>query len=287
MFGIRSFIQRIRLGLTLTVGGLRVLRNHPKLLVFPLVSGVLSIAFLVALLGPVFLFETTYGLAQLGEAGLWVGLFVVYFGTTFIATFANAALVHAVGESFAGKEPRVVRSLKATGNKAGIIAVWALIAAAVGILIQWLESRSSIAAKVVSVVFSAGWSIATFFVVPVIVFEDTSVTGMFGESVNTFKQTWGESIGAGFGIGLITGLVTVLAVLVAFAVPAVLVPSLGGFAVGGILAGTVAVLGFLVHSALWGVIKTALYAYAETDTAPEEFDALEFETLGGTLESGY
>ena len=286
MLGIKRLLRRIRLGLTLTVGGLRVLRRHPKLLAFPLVSGVLSVAFLVALLGPLFVFETTYGLSELGDAGAYVGLFVVYFGTTFIATFANAALVHAAGESFSGEEPSVVRSLKATWDRAGIIAVWAVIAAVVGTLIRAIESRSSIGAKIIAMVFSAGWSIATFFVVPVIVFEDVSVRGMFGESLGTFRRTWGESAGAGIGIGVITGLGTLVAAFLAFNVPVMLFPSLGGFAVGVVLAGSVAVVGFLVHGALWGVVKTALYSYAQTGETPEEFDALDFETLGGTLETG-
>lgn len=284
MFGIMNFFRRVKLGLKLSLGGLGVLRNHPKLMVFPLVSGILSVGFLVSLLGPIFAVDTVIGFEELGDVGVYGVLFVVYFGTTFIATSMNAGLVHAVGESFAGKEPSVVRSLKAVGRNVGTIAAWSAIAATVGLLVRWLENRGTIGAKLVALVFAAGWSLMTFFVVPVIVFEDTSVTGMFSRSKEAYVQAWGESVGAGLGITVVTALGTLIAVVAAFVVPVVLLPSLGGIAVAALLAVIAAVLGTLVYYTLWGIVKTALYGYAKTGEAPEEFDWIDFETLGGTLD---
>lgn len=277
MFGIKRTIGRIKVGFALTRDSALVLRHHPKLAVLPAVSGVATIGFLVAMLAPLVVVQSAVGLESLGEAGVLALLFAWYFGTTFIASFFNGALVHATGDVFAGKEPSLKRSLRAAAGEVKMLLAWSAIAAVVGVVLKLLESSDSILADLVRIVVAVGWTVMTFFVIPVIMFEDTSVRGLFRESGRTFKETWGESLGVGIGI-------TVAVTLATFAL---LVPAVGaslvlGFGPAGILlVVAVLVLSHLVYTTIWGVVKTALYGYAQTGSTPAEFDDLDFGQLEG------
>lgn len=276
MLGVRRLFGRIATGFALTRDSVGVLRNHPKLAILPLISAVATIGYLVAMLGPALLLESTVGLASLGQEAMLVGLFVWYFGTAFIAAFFNGALVHATGDVFAGKEPSLKRSLKAATGELKLLLVWATASAIVGLLLRGLESSDSIAADLVRVVISLGWTVMTFFVLPVVMFEDTSVRGMFRESGRTFRDTWGETIGVSIGITLSVAVAT-LALLAVTVGPAVV---LGLGTVGILLGIAVLVLAYLAYATIWGVVKTALYGYAKEGTTPAEFENVDLGRLG-------
>ena len=48
-----------------------------------------------------------------------------------------------------------------------------------------------------------GWSVLSFFVLPIFALQELSVFGSLKESGNTMKKMWGESIGATFSLRLI------------------------------------------------------------------------------------
>lgn len=276
MLGLKRLLGRIKVGFALTRDSVGVLRNHPKLAVLPLLSGIATIGYLVAMLAPVLVLETTVGVASLGQEGMVVGLFVWYFGTAFIAAFFNGALVHATGDVFAGKEPSLKRSLKAATGELKLLLAWATISAVVGLLLRALESSDSIVADLVRVVVSLGWTVMTFFVIPVIMFEDNSVRGTFRESGRTFRDTWGETIGVSIGITVSVAVAT-LALLAVTVGPAVV---LGLGTVGILLGIAVLVLAYLAYATIWGVVKTALYGYAKEGTKPSEFEDVDFGHFG-------
>jgi hypothetical protein len=256
-----------------------VLRAHPKLLVFPLVGGLSGLAFVATLFGGLYL--TGPALADPGLAVV-AALFVAYLVETFVASFFTAALVAATRTVFDGDEPSVPRALATAWRHKLPLLAWSLVAAIVGVLIRALESEESVAAKLLAGLFAVAWSVMTYFVVPVIVFRDPSVRGMFEESARTFKQTWGESIGAMGTVDIVTALLALVGVGlggVTFLATAGLgtVQLLATALVGG--AGFV--FGLLLGKALSGIAKTALYVYATEDTAPEFFTDMDFDAVGG------
>jgi len=147
------------------------LRAHPKLLIYSVISGIASIIFMIALLGPLFL-TSAVGLE-------YVALFVVYLGTAFIAAFFNAALVHSAREVFRGNTPTISEGLSAAATHLNPLLIWAFASAVVGVIIQSLQSQNNVVGQLVGTLFSFGWAVATFFMIPVIVFEDVSATEMF------------------------------------------------------------------------------------------------------------
>lgn len=275
MFGIRSLLGRIKIGFALTRDSVGVLRNHPELAVLPLVSGIATIGYLVALFAPVLVFDATVGLSAVGDTGLFVLLFAWYFGTAFIAAFFNGALVDATGDVFAGKEPSVRRSLRAAAGELRLLLAWAAASATVGLLLRALDSSDSIVADLVRVVVSVGWTVTTFFVIPVIMFEDTSIRGTFGQSAETFRETWGETLGVSVGVTLTVFAATAVALVVA--VGGALALGLGTVAV--LVALAVFVMAYLAYATIWGIVKTALYGYAKEGLTPSEFDDVDFSRL--------
>ncbi len=270
-------LDRLRTGWTLTTDSASVVRDNPELLVFPLLAGVASAGFLVVFLLPMLV-------ANLVGTGVeYVALFVWYFATTFLSTYAAAGLVHATNETFHGRNPSVVESLSAVSGRLGPIAVWSAISATVSVVIKSLEESDNPIAGIVGILFSAGWTVMTFFTVPVIVFEEVSVSSMFSRSAETFRVTWGETLGAGFGVTLVVGLFGVGLAVVALAVslPLAAVFPAGGVVLAVLLVGIALAITYLLSQTIWGVAKTALYVYAAEGQRPSQFENFEFETLGG------
>jgi hypothetical protein len=215
-----SFFDRIKTGWTLTKDSITVIRDHPKLLVFPLLAGISSIFFLVLFFLPLVIADVIGGGLE------YVVLFGLYFVTTFFSTYFSAALVYAANEAFHSREPGIRDSMRVINNRFGTIIVWSLISATVSIVFRILENSDNPVATIMRSLFTVGWSIMTFFVVPVLVFEDVTATSMFKKSGTTFKETWGETLGAGFGI---TGIVVGLGILFVAGAIAASAPIAGSF----------------------------------------------------------
>lgn len=268
------YFSRLKTGFVLSIASLRVLRSHPKLALYPLVSGIASAVFMAALLGPLFL------VSELSLGGIEIAvLFVVYLGTTYITALFNAGLVYSVGEVFHGNDPHIGEGLRAASRKSGTLLIWSFVSAVVGIFIQALESRGGIGAQIAAMIVSVGWAVATFFVIPVIVFQDdVSATSMFTESASTFKETWGETVGTKVGLGIIPALIMIPGVILAVGI---LVASQGLAMVVVALAVAISagVLSMLVGGVITGVAKTALYVYATEDIKPEEFNQFDFDSM--------
>ncbi|WP_436933477.1 DUF6159 family protein [Halovenus marina] len=264
-----QLFSRLKTGLVLTKDSVLLIRHNPRLALFPLVSGAAGLAFLAIFLG------ITFGMMSVAsDAGAVVGLFLTYLGLTFISSFFAAGLVHQTREVLAGEEPSLKEGLAAAWDRRGALIVWAVISATVGLIINAIENSDSRIARVVGLIFGVAWTLMTFFIVPVIVFERPSIKEMFTKSAGTFKQTWGET-----PISLIGVQVVALAVALPFVAVGIGLFTLGTtiLAVGVILIGVL--LAFLVTQTLQGVVKTTLYLYASDGTRPEEFDNVDFDEL--------
>ena len=275
-----GFFDRIKTGWTLTKDSTGVIRDHPKLLVFPLLAGISSIFFLVLFFLPLVIADVIGGGLE------YVVLFGLYFVTTFFSTYFSAALVYAANEAFHGREPGIRDSMYTINDRLGPIIVWSLISATVSIVFRMLEDSDNPVAAIMRSLFAVGWSIMTFFIVPVLVFEDVTATSMFKKSGTTFKETWGETLGAGFGItGIVVGLGIVLVLgAIAVSAPVAAVFPGPGILLAVVLVALALVFTYLLSQTIWGIAKTALYVYAEEGITPEQFDNFDFETLGGRTE---
>jgi hypothetical protein len=269
-----GFFARLKMGWNLSKDSFAVLRDHPELALFPLVSGIAGLLYIALLFGGSFVL----GVFDSESAGYAV-LFLLYLGTAFIAAFFNAGLVHSAREAFEGRNPSLKGGIAAAWRHKGPLFAWAVISAVVGMALRAIESQDNIVADIAAVIFSVAWSIVTYFIIPVIVFEDVGVFGMFKRSGKTFKDTWGETAGAGFGVGIVSALFALVGIAVAVAVFFVLGDAVG--VVGAIAVGVVSILfAALLGTTLSGIAKTALYVYATEGKRPKAFDNVDFQKAG-------
>ncbi len=272
-----GLFARLKTGFTLAVDSLKVLRREPSLLVFPLVAGLFGAVYLAGVSGVGYA-TGVVGLDGGSEVVTYGLLFVLYFGSTFIASFFTAALMYNAREVFRGRNPTIGDGLRAAWRNKGPLLVWSAIAATVGVILRASESSDNPVARVAASLFSVAWGILTYFIVPVIVFEEVGVTEMFKRSGETFTSTWGETAGSAFGVGLVSIVFGIVGVLVAAAVAVLLFQANATVGiVGGVVAFiAVALLVYLVSSALTSVARTALYVYATTGERPDEYENVDF-----------
>ncbi|MEX0936913.1 MAG: DUF6159 family protein [Pirellulales bacterium] len=269
--------ERIANGWELTKQSFHVLRMDKELLIFPLLSGIACLMVLASFAVP--LWATGYMEELLGQEQVrarpldYVLLFAFYLVNYFVIVFFNSALVACAVIRFHGDDPTLKDGLGAAMDRLPQIFGWALVAASVGMILKMIESRSEKVGAVVASLLGMGWSIVTFFVVPVIVIEKAGPITAVKRSTAILRKAWGESLTANFGSGAIGFLLHIPAfmliiagVFVAGAVNAVL----GGVLIGaGVLA---MLLIWLVMSAINAIVLAALYLYAATDKVPDAFD---------------
>ena len=270
-----GILDRLKTGLVLTKDSLLVMRHHPKLFLFPVISGIAGLAFLVTFLG------LTFGVAAVApqEATLIV-LVPLYFILTFISTFFAAALVHQTRSALSGGEVDLREGVAAAWDRKVPLAIWSIIAAVVGAIINGLQNSDSTASRGIGTAFAIAWTVATFFVVPVIVFERAGTFEMFKRSGSEFKSTWGETTISLVGVQVVSFVVALPFALIGLAFYPISVIITIAFVLAGALAS------FLVSQTLQGVIKTTLYLYSTEGVEPEEFENVDFEGLAKDRKGG-
>jgi hypothetical protein len=250
---------------------LAVLQQDKEILIFPVLSG---IATLLAFGGLVFGGVITGFFSRLLSAGdrslegnlLGYGaLFVWYFVSWFIVLFFNVGVVQCARIRLEGGDPTAADGFAAARANLGRIVVWALISATVGIILRVVAERMKLVGRIITYFVGAAWSIATYFIVPVMIFEKRDVRQSLRESIALIRKTWGEALVAHGGVGLF---VTLLA-MAALPIPFVLLYVSPVAAAIGLGIMVFYWLGLAVlSSALTGIFRTGLYLYAREGNVP-------------------
>jgi len=257
-----------------------ILRQDKGLAAFPVVSAILSLVVLGLFFFPVFLVFSQEGIDPdtMTMTGwiLWILLlFVFYLIIAFISSFFKAGVVANATRVLQGEHPRFGEGIGAAAAKVGALFSWAVVTATVGVILSLIRNQDSPAGRIIGSLIAATvgavWSLATFFVIPVILFEDAGgVFSSIGESWGLFKKTWGETTVAGFSFGLLylpVLFVSICCFLVLLS--GNWTASVGLFVVLIILL----VLTGVFASALHGILVAILYQYATTGTVPPQADA--------------
>lgn len=210
----------------------------------------------------------------------FTGAAAIYFGTAFIAAFFSAGLVDQTRTVLQGGDPSLRAGLQSAWGVKTPLIIWAVISATVGLIIDAISESDSIFAQILAVVLGVSWSLLTFFIIPVIVFEKPSTTDMFRQSGQRFKETYGETIIGMFGAtiaGLVVGIPFFLAGVAALEI-------LGSLLVGGPLIIIGIALAQVVSFTIRGIVKTGLYFYAQEGQRPNEFNQI-FDALDLSAQS--
>jgi len=203
-----------------------VVRTHPKLLVFPIVTGLLTVMIALFFLAPVILLLLAphwiqggplQGLADrvgflrirhgvnfnfqvqpLGTA-LLAGM---YLFNLFLATLSSVAFNSEILEALSGRPVSIQHGLEAALRRWKPVLFWSLLAGTVGLLIRALEERFAILGRLVAGVIGLAWSVASIFAIPILVREPalSNPFEVLSKSARTIKSTWGEMLAGYLGM---------------------------------------------------------------------------------------
>jgi hypothetical protein len=254
-----------------------VLSKDVEILVFPLLSGVSAILLAIGFFLP--LYDAGAFEAIRRGRGLWphyAALFAWYYANFFVGIFFNGALAACANIRLAGGDPTVRDGLRLAFRRIGRIALWALIAATVGLLLSSVRNRRNWILRLLGASLELAWTLITYLIVPVLLFEERGVYDSIYRSEELFHQHWGEQVAGSFGFGLLTTLLC----LPAFGIAALLWDY--DRALGICMAGSYLLILAVVSSAVKGVFTVALYRYATEGEAPSGFSAdVIDDVLGG------
>jgi hypothetical protein len=252
-----------------------VLGADVELLVFPVLSGVSAL-----LLGASF-FIPLYQSGALEAVGHHKGtwdnyavLFAWYYINFFVGIFFNSALMGCANIQLAGGTPSISAGLGIAFSRMGRIAAWALVAATVGLFLHSARDRRNWLLNLLISGLSVAWTLLTYLIVPVLLFEDRGVFDSIRRSEELFRKNWGEQVAGNFGFGMVSFLLT----LPAFGIAALCWRWDRLFAI--ILAAIYMLILATVVSAVKGIFTVALYRYATAGAAPAGFST---DVIDGVL----
>jgi Family of unknown function (DUF6159) len=255
----------------LTKTSFRLISEDRALLVFPLVAGVSIVAVIGLLIAAEYWFVAPVilggGSLTTPYEVLAIVLFLAaYIATSFLSVYCTAALIGAATLKLNGQQPIAADGWKVARARLGRLTIWALITATVGLVIQAIQQRiGGIAGAVIGAAGGFSWGILTYFMIPILLFEDQRPWPALKRSGHLFVSTFGKTLVTNLVLGLLIGLGIVGAVIVG--VIGLFLLFGGSVALGLVLIGVaiaIVVIVALIGSAAEGILRAALYRYATT-----------------------
>lgn len=200
-----NFLTRIGNGWELAKLSFATINKNRSLLLFPVISLFALVIVLATFAGGTFFLigDKLEAMLEDDQSGRIWGygiVFLYYLVNFFVIVFFNAALIHCAVKTLNDEETSVSDGISYAFSKVDKILGWSVLSATVGTLLQILHDTGKIGQFVASLLGIA-WSILTFFVVPVLIYEDKGVIESVKESGRLIKAKWGESLAANVSFG--------------------------------------------------------------------------------------
>jgi len=255
-----------------------ILRSDKQLMLFPVLSAVSCFVVTAAIAsgGAFLLLPARAAAIAAGERFnpnqspmFLLGMFTLYVVNYFVIVFFNVALVGVANSRLMGGTWTFKDGLELAWERKGTILQWALVAATVGVLLRTLEERLGLIGRLIMRIIGIAWTLACYFVVPVLAFEDLTPIDALKRSSKLFRDTWGEKVIGGFSLSMVS--LVLMLPGIGLPIAAAFLAGINGMMVGLILM----VLYFLVlsvfMSAVGGIFNAALYRYACFKQVPPAF----------------
>lgn len=295
-----TFLTRIKNSFIIFGVSFKMLFKNPKLFIFPLLTTLITSCLITAAILTVY---NVIGIKEFKEfmdlfskktpenpkfssyVIMFSGIFCIYFIGSFIYSFVSTATAHYSFGKFTSNATSIISSLKHSSKKILLIIKWALLKTTIGIILQSLSKKEdSQESNITNWIFpnllislaGLAWNLATFFIIPMIAFEDFKLIGSIKNSARLMKKTFGEAITADFAFSLINTLIILifplgLIILFVFGTDylvTLIVPELGlkqshfVWTTSLILAAPIVTFLLSIISTTKIIFKTAVYAYA-------------------------
>jgi hypothetical protein len=242
-----------------------VLRGHPRLLWFPLLS-LASVIGLILIVGPIL----SPGDGDTPWLLILVTTAIFYMAHVFFAV----ALTSEALKALRGESTSITSGLATATTRLHSIATFAAITGTFGFALGTIGRSRHVAVKIARSVVGTAWSLATYLAIPVMVQERRGGFTSLKRSSDLFRRTWGETTLSEVGVRVVTAHLGLLLALIAFALIDLLGDSFGILVVFALIVAAFAVIGTLE-----AIYRSALYVFAAEGVIPEPFDSPELEAV--------
>jgi hypothetical protein len=201
-----GFFDRLGKGWRMGIASLKVIKNNKQLVLFPIISGVALVLVVASFLGITY---ASYGtdfdqIAEKSSGADYALTFLYYLICYFVIVFFNVGLVHCTRIYLQGGKPNFGDGVRFSMKRIPVILGWAVLSATVGLILKAIQENSGTVGNIIAGIIGVVWSIVTFFVVPVLAYEEVGPFEALKRSGKIMKEKWGESIGASFSFGILT-----------------------------------------------------------------------------------
>jgi len=277
---------RIRLGWELMKQSFAILKSDKQLMLLPIASAISCVLVSGLVLGigglSAFLvvFHTNWKSSSwLNSVLIWGAIFVFYVVNYVVIVFFNVALITAVSERLEGRRPTLRGGVAKAWERKAKVAQWAFLEATVGVILRMVESRLGVIGRLITKLLGAAWALASYFVAPILAFEDLGPVDALKRSARLFRETWGEELVSQFTMGFIFVLLGLAGFGAWFAV-AITGGKAGLFAATALLFLYFVALG-ITNASVQGIFSAALYQFATTKAVPPGYAPGNFSMAWG------
>ena len=246
----------------------RVVRKEKSLLAFPVLAAAFGLGYAILVVAPLGLI----GFVAFGDNTIlgYVLLAIALLGMNVGATFFGVAAASNASRVLNGEDPKLGDGIRVARSRLKVIIQWGVVSATVGLVLQLISDRAGgLGGALLQVIGGAAWSIASFFVLPILALEGL---GPF----DAIKQ----SLIGGAVVSLIPGLIAFAGIGVA---ALGIYVGLGGlWAVGAplIAIGVIVLIAAItVGQILHAVFTVVVYRYATAGVTPEGFSAEDLDAV--------
>jgi hypothetical protein len=268
-------IGRFKASLIITKESWSLLKKDKEMMMFPILSLIVSVI-IIAIAGAVGFFMMLNGnlknIENLKEGNYGIQLliaFIFYFVTVFVTIFFETGIITIVKGRLNNQDLTFSDGLKNSFRKSGKIAMWALVAATVGIILKAISERSGLLGKIVIWILGAAWSILTFFIAPILIVEELSIKDSLQKSAAIIKKVWGETVIVNVGVSLFFSLLILIGLIVFIA--ALFTMNVKIIIAAGILWVLWVIILAIISSTLNVIFRVVLYEYANSGVIPQGF----------------
>ena len=263
---------------------LLTLQQHPRLLWFPVLSALGTLALVVVLLAASLMFDAIGMDASVTRERV-VGGLTLWYGVTFVSTLFAVGLARATLDAMAGRAWTLEGSLRHAWQRLPAVATFALVQTGVTRIVARMRggrggrSKRGFFARSSAAVLDLAWWGTSYLAIPVLAREKLGALSTLSRSARLFRETWKESFVGRLALGwmwvplaLVIAIPIGLCVLLEVEDGAILAIAIG---VPLALCGAAA----LVARTLDTIYRTALYVFATEGVVPEPFDAPELHDV--------
>ena len=188
-----NFSSSISKSWQLLIQCLQFFSKNKDLLFFPIITLVLSILTIsIILTSSLFEIEKIIPFVKNYPHPVIIILFLLtlYFSFLCMIVYFNTGLIVCAVERLQGKQCSIADGLKLTARHWWPLLQWTIFSATIGFILNVLESSHKTIAEFISILLGFTWAIGTYFVIPIIVFENVGPFQAIKRGFTIFGRGW-------------------------------------------------------------------------------------------------